>query len=87
MSYMRYGSELRWFKGTSNEYIYGTIDKDGNPMLYDWRGAFNDPTQWIELIARMLYRETHDLKFVNHVVHKLAIEYCVSRHLRDEVLL
>lgn len=82
MSYMRFGAKLRWFEGTSKEYIYGGSDNE----LYDWHSCVSGGDgneQWIELVGRMLFRETGDRKFCNAVVEKLAKKYKVDNKLRE----
>lgn len=84
MSYMRFGKKLRWFDSDSKEYIYRSEDK-----LVDWKRCISGKDgneQWIELIGRMLYRETQDREFCNVVVEKLARTYKVSNKLRPNYI-
>jgi hypothetical protein len=86
---MRFGSPLRWFNKNSTEYIYGMGQKDvnGDHEIYDYRGVFRrDPCQWIELVGRILYRETKSIEFSDYVVEKLAVDYGVDNELRSEYL-
>jgi hypothetical protein len=79
---MRFGSKLRWFNETSQEYIYGSANNE----LFDWRGCVSGEhgnEQWIELVGRILYRETKDRDFSNAVVEKLAKKYNVDGKLRE----
>jgi hypothetical protein len=91
MSYMRFGTNLRWFEGKSEEYIYGTSDTvyPDRIKLCDWKhcvkGGHGDE-QWIELVGRILYRETTDREFCNAVVEKLAKKYKVTDKLRHEYI-
>lgn len=87
MSYMRYGADLRWFNGTSEEYVYGSINKEDEQIMCGWAGdTFKNPIQWIELVARIVYRETKDMEFVDFMVRKLAKDYGVEQHLHDDVV-
>jgi hypothetical protein len=82
---MRYGHKLRWFEGNSEEYIYGS----GNNELYDWDGCvsgMHGDEQWIELVGRILFRETKDRNFCNAVVEKLAKKYEVDDKLRENYI-
>ena len=85
MSYMRFGHKLRWFEGNSEEYIY-CADKD---TLIDWEGCVcggHGNEQWIELVGRILFRETKDRRFCNAIVEKLAKKYKVDNKLREKYI-
>ena len=67
MSYMRSGSPLRRFKGTSESYVFSNGE-----YITDYGDEYKDKASFCELIARVVMRETNDAEWTAKVTRRLA---------------
>lgn len=67
MSYMRTSYPLKYFKGESKSYVFF----DGYSIM-DYGDKYDDDKSFIELIGRIVLRETNDKEYAEKIIKTLA---------------
>jgi hypothetical protein len=100
ISYIRAGHELKWFDDTSASYVFPSVGMNcanhmmplnnfehGTPcdcFVEDYGDKYPHAPTFIELIGKLIWRETDDEKYATKMVIILAHKMHYLECLRDE---
>jgi hypothetical protein len=90
MSYIRYNSPLRYLKGISSSYVFPSYrrnkEDETDSYVEDYDDKFADKATLIDLVCRIVERESEDQNFAFRIAKALAKHMGVENMMREHPL-